>query len=601
MTPTTLEYARCFGTLDIIDAELIGDHGIAFLVGAGIQRRLVLVDARRSAGERWRSVDLDEQPASIGRSLQDRSPVLVADAWRLRTFTLDGEQVDDEALQMDREDRGGCRGGIGRLRQFNDQGWACGANRTLGIRHGHRDWRWWTDAIPLGAEPERLAPGFCDVDGFGDGDVYAVDGHEIWRMRDLRWEKVRNAQPRRPLTRVCCGGDGQVYLGSPVGRMLRGRDEKWAEVKGSDPLAQFNDLAWFEDQLWATGIYAGVWTVEGGRMRRARLPSDIGGYDGQGIGGHLSVHGGRMLLAGKRGAALLENGQWRLLLDTPQLIGCCRADGSLAQAEAERKAARMAAAAPVETPRVAAGAPPHPAGAPGAAGDHARLQVAIDAFNGIIREHAERHYDDAASREHWIDNDSLRLGSGTAVRDVESLQARLKHPLPPDLRAFYLQFGSLRNGIHYSESYELQMPDPAALLAALDAPHHCDRQASLGLIHSVRHRWSNDREELEPGICFSDAEIDALNQCYTVFGRYNRSEGLDAAGYLFFDRAGRFGRIWFSQDGCYSAAEQNFFDHCDRLLQESTATHSLASLLVEVIDDMRQWMRNDIEEEAESG
>ncbi len=592
MQPTTLEYARCFGELDIIDAELVGEHGLAFLVGAGERKRLVLADARRPEGERWCSVELDGNSRCIAPSTQGEALVLVAEAWRVRAFALDGSQVEDESLQQDDDARRIGRGGIGRLRNVHGQVWACGARLSLGERHGAGDWRWWIDANSPEIETGRMGPGFRDVDGFADGDVYALLEHAVWRQQGAIWECVFEAPPRLPLKRLCCGGDGRVYLGSPLGQMLCGRDRQWKPVQGKDPMGQFEDLIWFEDQLWATTGYptSRVWTVQGDRLRRAALSGQLDGLDVDSLGGHLSVSAGRMLLAGKRGAALRLDGDWHSLFSVYDVRARCREDGSLAQAEAERKAARMAKAPPVSPPRVPARAPAANSGL-----DEARLRASIESFNHTVQARAQSKCDDLEDIEFQLEVGCMQAGSGAPAAEVDALEARLGQALPPALRQFYLRFGSLGNG---SESFEFGIGSPGWKLKALDARSRHDRLDSLGVIDAVRHRWGNDREELEPGVNFSDAEIEALNAHYTVFGRYNRSESTEAAGYLFFDRAGRFDRIWFAQDDYYGGPEADFFSHCQQLLVESTATLSLEDLLVQVLDEMQQWMRDEVRDDT---
>jgi len=601
MTPTPLEFARCFGELEIVDAELIDEQRMAFLVGSGSLQRLVTFDGSQPNGQRWRSAALDGVPATLGTSVASGEPVLVANAWRVQSFALSGERLRDDALIMDREDRGGCRGGLGRLKQVQGQTWACGARRTLGVRLGPGAWRWWTDSIPLGLDADGggWPVGFVDVDGFADGDVYAVGDGELWCSKERPWKHLRQKVLKAPFSGVCCAADGQVYLGSLTGALFRGRDENWKALKGQNPLARFKDMIWFEDQLWCTGDFPqpGVWSVAGDRMVSSPLPRHAGGHDGLELGGNLSTRSGVMLLAGKRGAALLRNGQWERIFDQHELLARSRADGSLAHADAERKAVRMADAAPVGAPRVVLAVP---SGARDASGvyavgealEEAALQQAIDTFNRAVRERNERWIDEPEDRALWVDAGLVNTSVGALLSEVLAVEQYLGKPLPPDLRAFYLRHGELRQDSRKPvENQCICIWSPAVLLKSLQTPQNHERMDSLGLIDMVRHCWGNEREELEPGVNFSDAQIDMLNQQYTVFGRYNRDEGFEASGYLFFDRAGRFGRIWFSQDDHYGRGDTDFFTHCENLLVASTARHGLVDLLNGVMGEMIESMQ----------
>lgn len=603
MLTTPLDYARHLAGFDILDAALIDPRRMAFVAGLGAgRRRLVLLDASAGEGARWASVALDEGAASLAVArgadgAPAAEPVLVAQAGRVRAFALSGEAAGEVSTAA----AGG--GGVARLRVVQGEVWGLGAKRLVGRRGVDGAWDWHR---ALGAPAGRGAgwgDDVDDVDGFADGERLALVDGQLWRWDGAAWACLPLPATSPPSTHLLCAPDGQAWLAAPGGPLRHGRGARWTTLRGADPLAHLTSLAWAEGTLWGSGAFpqAGVWRVEGERLRRVPFPDALGGWPGQAWGGVLAAAGegddAALLAAGAFGAALLQHGAWRWVIDARALAAEAEASGALAQAEAEARAAREAAqgGARVVVPGLAAGGDEVGGTSASAIADTApadgdataALHAAIARFHAAAAaRHAARYPDDPELRAHLDDDARLAADAPVTDADLDALAARLGRPLPPPLRAAWRRVGGLRNGRHVGERHVLALSTPAEILHALDATDRWARLASPGLVDGIRHGWGNERDELLPGEWFADAELDALNRHYLLLGRYTCGEGHEAQGWLFADAAGRVGWIWFAQDDCYWRGHEHFHTHATRLLQASTATRGLEAALAAVIGEM---------------
>ena len=162
------------------------------------------------------------------------------------------------------------------------------------------------------------------------------------------------------------------------------------------------------------------------------------------------------------------------------------------------------------------------------------------ASRGDRSETLEEHIDKYASL--------ARLGPPVPEDELARLQAICPVPLPADLLAFYRVAAGFRGG---SRLQDAVLHSPADLLRASERPAgQWDALGSLGLVHMVRWAWGNDRSEFDPdsGEGLDQAAVDALNANYAVIGWRMIEEG-EAHEFIYFDRQGGFGRLFFHQDG----------------------------------------------------
>ncbi|MCG8426033.1 MAG: hypothetical protein MI754_01595, partial [Chromatiales bacterium] len=186
---------------------------------------------------------------------------------------------------------------------------------TVCRRRGPNDWESLCLNLPLGTRAEHADEkisedmAFQDIDGFTPDDLYVVAGRGIvWQCDGKRWKRI--AFPSNMwLESVCCAGDGYVYISAQSGTLFRGRDNKWTMLHRGDMSLPFQDIVWHAGRLWCTSDY-GLWTLEGDRLEKVELPSDIAVCSG-----NLSAADGVMLMAGAHGAAFHDGEQWQLIFN----------------------------------------------------------------------------------------------------------------------------------------------------------------------------------------------------------------------------------------------------------------------------------------------
>jgi hypothetical protein len=174
-----------------------------------------------------------------------------------------------------------------------------------------------------------------------------------------------------------------------------------------------------------------------------------------------------------------------------------------------------------------------------------------------------------------------RFGEAADEAAIEALQSLSGPPLPEALRAFYRGVGSFDGGQRLKG---LLIHAPATLVerAKPDADQPWNLVRSLGLAHMVRWSWGGDRPEFDPasGEGLDADEADALNRDYSVIG-WSSVEETEGFRYLYFDRAGRFGILYYHQD----AFGEVYEDALKPLLAGRGPTMSLDEALRALIED----------------
>ncbi len=200
----------------------------------------------------------------------------------------------------------GMRGGISKLRTIDGSLWLAGSGRTVGKRSGETEWRF-HDEIPYRSLMDD--GGFRDIDGFNESDIYAVGGHgDLWHFDGTTWKQIRFPSDMT-LGAVCCGSDGQVYIGADSGTVFKGRAKQWKMIHRGDMVLPFRDMVWYQDQIWCTSDY-GIWTIKRDVLEEAEVSASV-----RVCAGNLSVGDGALLVAGHYGAALHDGASWHRLVD----------------------------------------------------------------------------------------------------------------------------------------------------------------------------------------------------------------------------------------------------------------------------------------------
>jgi hypothetical protein len=214
------------------------------------------------------------------------------------------------------DDKGPQRGGVSKLRSIDGYVYGVGYRHSICRREGFNKWVPIWNGLPLPKVKHKIDEldfGFEDIDGFSVNDIYAVGGKgDVWHFDGKAWAQIPFPSNVN-LYNVCCGGDGQVYIAGRGGRLFRGRGARWQQIGDACTSGWFNDMAWFQDRIWATNDYGiKVWT--GKEMTSPEVPDFV-----RSSTGYLSAADGVLAIAGMYGASMHNGKEWVSLADLVDL------------------------------------------------------------------------------------------------------------------------------------------------------------------------------------------------------------------------------------------------------------------------------------------
>ena len=281
-----------------------------------LKKRLVPFIRHKPAGQQWSAASLTGFNGILIGLSPTPQPQLVAAGVAGGAYVTGSGTSHMEKIPGFHED-GPKRGAVVKLKTIGRHLYACGNRRTVGRRDGQEDWFSHTHAIPEPAESE--VEGFDDIDGFDEDDLYAVGGAgDVWHFDGARWHRC--AFPTDLLlASVCCAGDGHVYVSGLHGHVFKGRGDRWRQIHAGQLTLPFRDMAYHDGKVWCTSDY-GVWTIEDDVLRPADIPSSV-----VICAGNLAARDGILLLAGHGGAALLEEGAWKVIFHSGEMPAAHRA------------------------------------------------------------------------------------------------------------------------------------------------------------------------------------------------------------------------------------------------------------------------------------
>lgn len=186
--------------------------------------------------------------------------------------------------------------------------YACGPRGYVARRVGADQWEYLGHHFPDTKNIHILNnQSFKDIDGFSENDMYAVGGKgKVWHYDGQSWTPVIFPSDMN-LYSVCCGGDGEVYICAESGTVFKGRESKWSQIAGGGFIAPFNDMVWFQGQVWATSD-SRILTIKDDCIEYPLLPDEV-----MASSGSMAVGDGVLLVAGDGGAAFHNGTLWQSL------------------------------------------------------------------------------------------------------------------------------------------------------------------------------------------------------------------------------------------------------------------------------------------------
>jgi hypothetical protein len=184
----------------------------------------------------------------------------------------------------------------------------------------------------------------------------------------------------------------------------------------------------------------------------------------------------------------------------------------------------------------------------------------------------------AAHKAHYGDDSHAIVTTNIASeQQIQLLQQRFDFELPVELIHFYKALGGLNKANAVSER-GIVVPNIALQVL----------ERKMGIIDTILDYWGNDRYEFLPQEKnFTPEQIAFLNDNYKCIGRYNNRDGLESAGYIYFDTKGNFGELFYHQDYFEEVREDLI-----KMANGSIATKSLEAVLIDAISDLEDYVTN---------
>lgn len=131
--------------------------------------------------------------------------------------------------------------------------YAVSAGRQIFKRTGLGTWVLLGKGITY-EDDEVYSAGFDDISGFSENDIYAAGGKgDVWHYDGDVWSRL-SFPSNEYLHRVCCAGDGWVYIGG-AGSLWRGKHNQWERIAKVSVTTNFNDIVWYKEKLFLSSDY----------------------------------------------------------------------------------------------------------------------------------------------------------------------------------------------------------------------------------------------------------------------------------------------------------------------------------------------------------
>lgn len=215
--------------------------------------------------------------------------------------------------------------------------------------------------------------------------------------------------------------------------------------------------------------------------------------------------------------------------------------------------------------------------------DSDKIKQKVDEYNQAVRSTFEKD-----------EYDGYKISDTVSVTDEEinELELLMEMTIPLPLKDFYRHYGRLVNE-NNGESYCLSLFEPKALIeynTESFAETYSDRKLSFGLIDQIILYWGFDRPEFqvygERDEGLTKEETAYINANYKCFGHWIDGDIIEGAYYLFFDREGNFGEVYYHQDAFSDTALE-----LKKLISDGlTNSRSLEDILVNALETAKNTM-----------
>ncbi|WP_127958454.1 hypothetical protein [Serratia microhaemolytica] len=239
----------------------------------------------------------------VGITFFPREQVLLASS----TLDQDGSVLvrGSDGGSVECIDKGNAPG-IQNIKCINGYAYAVGLRRAIYKRPEIGYWVKLDAGFP--EDDMESDQGFVDLDAFNEQDIYAVgNSGDIWHYNGSIWTQC-GFPSNETLSSVVCAPDGQVYVGGMGGNLWVGRQHSWRCVYQGDSALEWNEMRWFQDQLWLCSDYElKVWNG-----KQMTIPVHNG--EELDLFGHIDARDGVLLVASAYSVDLFDGTEWHVIV-----------------------------------------------------------------------------------------------------------------------------------------------------------------------------------------------------------------------------------------------------------------------------------------------
>jgi len=187
--------------------------------------------------------------------------------------------------------------------------YATGTSRKVFRREAPSKWVRFDQGLPVGSHGVEV--GFKDIDGFNESDLYACGGEgDLWTYDGKIWSKI-DLPTNAALWKLCCGGDGLVYILTDQRTVVVGRGNSWRIIEQSETKDILEQLAWYKDRMYVSTAHA-LFEITNGVFAPSSLE-----IPKQESYANLASGDGVLVVAGAKEACMYDGQRWSTILSAP--------------------------------------------------------------------------------------------------------------------------------------------------------------------------------------------------------------------------------------------------------------------------------------------
>jgi len=154
--------------------------------------------------------------------------------------------------------------------------------------------------------------GFNCIDGFeAHKNLYAAgQNSDVWKYTGTNWVPIDIGVLGENIISICCAEDGFVYIGTVTGKLIKGRDGSWKEIKTPFKSYPLTAIAYFEKKIYLSTENR-LYEYKQDKISTVKYNIKDGSVPRR--AGSLDIAYGRLLSIGSTSIAIYDGKQWEIL------------------------------------------------------------------------------------------------------------------------------------------------------------------------------------------------------------------------------------------------------------------------------------------------